>query len=424
MVARVSAEGEWEWVITGGGTGNDQVGFLPLSLFPDGGVLVTGYSQSPSPTFGALSLPANRAFVAKVSQDGEWEWVTPAGGESPYTGHAPVAEVTPDGTARVAGRFIGPSAFGAAGTLNGNGSTDGFIGSLNSNGTWNWVEGVGGTGLDNIAKMDTYANGDAVVYGSMVGTITVGAGGAQHTAPGSGYIFVAKIDNDGEWIWSNITGPVLAPSIREGLVATNDGGAVLSLRFNGTQTLSPHTVSAVGGTDVSVSYIDSNGAWQWATRIGTSGTETLDSLTPTASGMPVVTSTLANGTAQFGSTPFSTPSGYAATVMARPDGNGGWEWINSVSLTSNSGYIWGDGNALLPDGTVAISGGYGGSTIQINDSNPNVTNIDGDSAFVLRMRPDGSLVGPLPVGLPTTVTVNATDSEGSVASTTVTITAD
>jgi len=81
MIAKFTTTGQRVWVKTFGGAGDDD--FDAVTVAPDGGIVVSGYTDS---TDGNLITPSNTgaktALVAKISADGDLVWATSVGDNS------------------------------------------------------------------------------------------------------------------------------------------------------------------------------------------------------------------------------------------------------------------------------------------------------------------------------------------------------
>jgi hypothetical protein len=145
FVAQVTANGQWEWAIQAGGNGDDRG--EGVALLDDGSAIITGHfglsaftptsSFSPTTSNSAITLTSaggDDVFVAKVTPDGLWEWVTQAGGSGEDRGGG--VAVLHDDSVLIAGRFAATATFGTQ-TLIGTGtnnSSDIFLAKITADG--------------------------------------------------------------------------------------------------------------------------------------------------------------------------------------------------------------------------------------------------------------------------------------------------
>ncbi len=121
FTAKVNADGTYAWAIKGGGTGVDTAN--GVSALPDGSSIITGQFRDTA-TFGATSLESASAglydtFTAKVNADGTYAWAIRGGGPGLDTARG--VSALPDGSIIITGYFNGTTAtFGATNLTNAN----------------------------------------------------------------------------------------------------------------------------------------------------------------------------------------------------------------------------------------------------------------------------------------------------------------
>jgi len=162
FVAKLDANGDYEWATQGGGTSNEN-GYS-ISVLADGSSIVTGYFKDTA-TFGSTTLTSagsDDVFVAKLDASGTYEWATQAGGTSNDSGYG--VSVLADGSSIVTGIFQDTATFGST-TLTSAGSNDVFVAKLDASGTYEWVKQAGGTRNDNARDVSVLADGSSIVTG-------------------------------------------------------------------------------------------------------------------------------------------------------------------------------------------------------------------------------------------------------------------
>ncbi|MEO8146831.1 MAG: T9SS type A sorting domain-containing protein [Bacteroidia bacterium] len=178
--------------------GSDIDDGVGISTDVNGNVLVTGDFYSPSITCGTIAL-ANEGnsdvFIAKYDTSGNVLWAKSAGG----TGYDYGAGISTDanGNVLVTGFFDSPSiTFGTTTLTNGgnNGTPDIFILKFNAMGNTLWAKSVGGTSNDYDYGISTDVNGNILLTGGFFSpSITFGT--TTLTNAGVRDFFVAKLDN-------------------------------------------------------------------------------------------------------------------------------------------------------------------------------------------------------------------------------------
>jgi hypothetical protein len=119
-----------------------------ITIAADGSVYVSGYfyTQLGSPLFGTLVPPAlgvNTLFIAKLSNEGSWVWVRSAGtGGTAQSNKGYALDTDSEGNVYMTGTFTYDGIFGGT-TLTSYGSIDLYVASLDNSGNWRWAEHAG-----------------------------------------------------------------------------------------------------------------------------------------------------------------------------------------------------------------------------------------------------------------------------------------
>ncbi len=157
---------------------------------------------------------------------------------------------------------------------------DVFIARYNSSGTPVWAKSFGGTKHDYGINLVVDNNGNIYCSGYFSND-TINFGATTLYGGGGQYVFVAKYDTAGNFIWAKRlgTGSYNTP---DALEVTGDGSILLSMRFQGTTTTvgdSVYTNYSGGGTsDVVFVKMDANGNITWNKRIGGNKNDRFDAL--------------------------------------------------------------------------------------------------------------------------------------------------
>ena len=123
---------------------------------------------------------------------------------------------------------------------------------------WIWANQAGGTNDDTGYSIAVDANGNSYVTGSFFGSATFGT----TTLTSSGYedIFVAKMDNNGNWLWANKAGGTNW-DYGYGIAVDANGNSYVTGYFWGNATFGTTTLTSSGQYDIFVAKMDSNGNW-------------------------------------------------------------------------------------------------------------------------------------------------------------------
>jgi gliding motility-associated-like protein len=303
----MDSSGNVLWAIAGGNLANsccdDRA--LGMHVTPGGDVFITGtfwssYNLGPLSVTGAQRNQHDNSLLAKIDKDGNPVWVIGFGGDNTSGGcpypiydaddHSYDVKVDADGFIYVTGFFSGYDAdFDNLSISNPEWGNDcqpmGYIGKLDQNGNWLWVDKFDGIkdqrgSRDNRLAIDQFSN--IYVVGGFQNrgvSQTATYGPFSITSNGEWDAFIFKMDKDGNWLWAEgigsdktdrangiaidvcddiyITGEYRNPMIFPGANASN-----------GTETLS-HKQKR----DVFVAKMNNQGIWKWAKRARSSGTD-------------------------------------------------------------------------------------------------------------------------------------------------------
>ncbi|MGB0656045.1 MAG: beta strand repeat-containing protein, partial [Pirellulales bacterium] len=231
FIAKLNANGEYQWARRAGAPESTDNGHS-VSVLADGSSIVAGVFAL-NATFGNTTLTSYGdfdVFVAKLDADGEYEWVTQAGGTRADSGYG--VSVLEDGSSIVTGYFFGDATFGST-TLTSAGSKDVFIAKLDADGSF------AGAVIPDDADLTINTQADTTFGGTVsdLATLTTDNGGStiakaditttgnqtyndqfvlntSLTLTGGNASFTGGIDGDGNDLTLNFTGN-----------ATLDGGS-------------------------------------------------------------------------------------------------------------------------------------------------------------------------------------------------------
>ena len=360
FLCKVDPLGNVLWALAGGDAGgwccDDRA--LGMHVTPGGDVYITGtfwgaFVMGSCPNPGADAN--DTSVLAKIDSDGNCVW-TIAFGATEGAGDLPECpspiydaddqsydvKVDSDGFIYVTGFFSGLSAdFDDFSIQNTDWSTNctpmGYVGKLDQNGNWLWVDKFDGIednkgSRDNRIAIDSYSN--IYVCGGFENTANYGP--LSVTSEGEFDAFVFKMDTDGNWIWvknvgSNksdrangiaidrcdniyINGEYRNPMVFEGGNASN-----------GTATLS-HKQKR----DVFVAKCTMDGEWIWAKRARSSGVDKAYQMFVDYNSQVYVCGTTSDTTI-FSQDVVVIPPNESDTTssafVAQLDGNGDGEWL-------------------------------------------------------------------------------------------------
>lgn len=297
---KLDNNGDLQWAkIYGDGTGgslNDYGNSVQQTA--DGGYIVAGYSY--------LGAGARDVFVFKTDSAGTLQWAKTFGGSGDEWGES--VQENSDGTYIVAGytsSFPGPEA-------------NFYLLKLNTNGSLIWSKTYGGAaGYERCYSVKQTSDDGYILFGSTVAS-GFGAGGYDY--------YIVKTDSIGDTLWSKTYGGGQS-DFGKFVQATNDGGYILS-GFTSD-------ASGMGGYDLGVVKILSNGNLEWAKLFGGTGGDNSYSVQQTNDDGYII-----------GGTTFS--FGTNDTYLVKTDSSGNMQWSknyidngteNELQITTDGGYI-------------------------------------------------------------------------------------
>ncbi len=351
FVAKLSATGTYLWAVAAGGRGDENG--AGLAVDGDGYVVVTGLFDSPTATFGSLTLARagnSDAFVARLTPAGAWQWAVRAGGTGDDRGTA----VAVDGT----GHVVVSGAFQGTATVGNSTFTTpdygGFVARLTPAGVWQWANSAEGGYRANINGVAVAPSGSVVVTGDFTGTrMTLGGLTLTNTIVGFDDGFVAQLTPAGDWQWAV---PVGGTSNQYGnaVAVTGSGQVIVAGHFYDTVAFGATTLTSAGEEDLFVGQLTPTGVWQWAVRAGASGYDAGQSVVVDGSGHVIVAGRF-SGTVAFGATSLTSAGPLTDVFVAKLTPAGTWQWAMGAG---GSGQDGGYAVAVESSGQAVVTGGF------------------------------------------------------------------
>ena len=144
------------------------------------------------------------AFLAKLSNDGDWQWVETFGGIVDHRDNA--MGIDDEANLYVTGGYTDTKTFGTS-TVTSNGLTDIFVVKYDSSGNFQWVQ-TAGSSLKDRGNAIAYCNdGNIYVTGEFRDSCDFGSNNLNnYGGPNGRDIFVAQISKNGDWGWASKAG--------------------------------------------------------------------------------------------------------------------------------------------------------------------------------------------------------------------------
>jgi len=221
--------------------------------------------------------------------------------------------------------------------------------------TWQWAKGGGGYSIDYGYDVAVDQNGNCYVTGKFHGSAEFGS--TTLTSYGGWDIFVAKLDANGDWQWAVNAGGIFQDE-GSSIAVDDEGNSYITGVFYDVAYFGNITVPSVGGLDVFVAKLDTNGNWQWVIRAGGWVGEAGYGIAVDDYGFLYVTGHFM-WTAPFGNTTL-TSQGSADVFVGKLDMSGTWQWAVSAGGPSED-YV--RDIAVDSMGMVSIAGDFMGSAV-------------------------------------------------------------
>ena len=361
-----------------------------ISTLADGSAIVAGLFVG-TVAFGSTSLTSAGSrdiFIAKVDASGAYVWATRAGSTGWDAGYG--VSTLADGSAIVTGQFTGTVAFGATSlTASGN---DVFVAKVNSSGSFVWATRAGDSSTDKAWYVSTLADGSAIITGYYSGTIVFGS--TSLTSAGSRDIFVARISASGVFVWGTSAGGATSSDEGIGVSAMSDGSAIVSGTFEGPATFGSTVLTGTGDSDAFVAKIDAAGSFVWATEAGGTSTDQAFRVSTLADGSAIFEGHF-EGTATFGSTTLASAGGEDYFV-AKVTASGAFVWASRAGGSGDDGEeSWGvsalaDGSAIVT-GSFELTADFGATSLtSAGGSDVFIAKVDGSGGFLWAISAGGS----------------------------------
>jgi hypothetical protein len=377
-VAKLDMNGNWLWATTAGGNLED-IG-RNIALDSEGNIYVAGQFKGTA-LFGDIELLSNGnadAFVAKLDADGNWLWAKAGGSALEDCTHD--ISISATGEVCITG-FVSESATFGQFNVEQVGFKDTFLARLDSNGTWLGASLYGGTNNDEGRCIEHDDSGNIILGGVFTNTLTLG--GTTLESNGWSDVFIAKMDNPGNWLWAKRCGgdTNYLDEIADISVNTSSTIAITGVYF-GSAEFGETTLESAGGQDLFVASIDDAGSWLWVSRAGGSGSDSGMGVHIDSDGKTFVTGDFQD-TVSFGDH-MLTGHGIWDIFTAATDAEGNWLWAVGAGSSANdfSGRL-----SVYDEDNIYLHGTYSG-TAWFDDTS--ISSTGGFDCFVAKLSASGT----------------------------------
>ena len=264
FLAKYDLNGNLLWAKSAGGPDSDET--QGITYDAAGNVYVCGFFNN-SITFETTTLTGSGGydiFIAKYDANGVFKWAKKIG----RTGKDEAKSIKCDasGYVYVCGCFSGRVAFGSGTqTISSKGRTDAFLAKYDPNGTLIWVKQMGGT-YDDEAWSLTFDNAGKIYVSGEFGS-NAAFGITTLSSAGQSDIFVACFDASGNALWARRAGGSAIDRARA--IGSDGTNLYITGQFgSATASFGATTLQAGDVSDVFMAKLDNAGNFKWATAVG------------------------------------------------------------------------------------------------------------------------------------------------------------
>ncbi|TNE44760.1 MAG: hypothetical protein EP343_29310 [Deltaproteobacteria bacterium] len=235
----------------------------------------------------------------------------------------------------VAGEFYSRTSLGHS-ALESQGGTDIVVGKMDPQGNWLWARAAGSLGDESPTALTVDAQDNVIMVGTFgadwVGTL-VDFGGAKLSTQGKSNLVIAKLNKDGAWQWGTQSKGLCTPV---DVVTDQQNNIYVTGYFSGVADFGETQLTAEGEEEyIFVAKLDPNGKWLWATYYGSRGSNYGSGLAVDSKGNVYFSGTFAKLSMSNNSSPGWNRK--ADILIAKLDSNGKWLWTKSVGTQTYTG---------------------------------------------------------------------------------------
>ena len=364
LVVKYSAEGEVEWAKNIGGSSNDYINSIAVTS--DGGIIAGGYFYGTTIQVGNETLKSNGnndGLIIKYNSEGKVEWAKNIGGSS--SDQISSVTSTSDGGCVVAEYFIGTIQVGNETFICGSSGSyaDSLIIKYDYKGDIQWVKQIKGTDEARITSVTSTYDGGAIVGGWFCKTIQVGKD--ELSTKGSVDAIIVKYSAYGEVEWKKQFGKSDTRVLS--LEAAEDGSLIVGGSFFYTVDIGDYSFTSKMWTDGMIIKYEMkelpNPDVTIAKSIGGSSSDYIQSVARTSDGGYIAGGYFLSRTIQVGNETLRSNGSYDGLII-KYSAEGEVEWAKNIGGSSND-YI--NSIAVTSDGGYIAGGYFGSNTIQVGD---------------------------------------------------------
>jgi hypothetical protein len=294
FIQKLSPNGDFLWAKQVGGSSYDESSSIAVD--ENNNVFITGYfsgtadfdpgtSESNLTSFGDQDI-----YIVKLNSEGNFLWARQMGGTLNEVGNSVATDA--NGNVISTGYFGGTADFdpgAATQSFTSEGDFDIYIQKLDANGNFLWARQLGGSSDDYGYCVATDASGNVFTLGDFMETVDFDPGTASSNliSAGDADVFIQKLDANGNFIWAKQLGGQYFDHGSN--MHVNASGFIFSTGvFSDIVDFDPSVqtlnLTSLGGYDIYVQNLDSDGNLVWAISCGGNNSEEGNDITTDVSG--------------------------------------------------------------------------------------------------------------------------------------------
>ena len=268
FLAKLDPSGTILWAKKGGGNNNDISN--SISSDPTGNIFIGGSFSSTTLTFGTSSVTKTGnqdAFIARFDMNGNYNWAVTSSGTGSMAECTSVC-ADANGNINATGYFNAANVAFQGTTLINSGDKDVFVVKYNGNGVIYWAKSAGGPNDDKSNAICNGSNGDVYITGNFVSSvITFGTTTYNNTNPSTEDIFLAKLDQFGNFGWARTSGGN-GSDAGNGITTDASGNVYITGYYSSIVNFGSATLTTNGTLDIFLARYNSSGVNGYAKGAG------------------------------------------------------------------------------------------------------------------------------------------------------------
>jgi hypothetical protein len=354
----------------------------------DGNIYVLSSFESDYEVDKNTTLQSNGGkdvLLTKYNASGEIIWSKSFGSENDDMGND--IAIDNNGDLLLTGGFSDNIDFGNNNELTSNGGLDAFILKMNTDGEASWSLSAGGSDDDMASTIESDANGNIYITGtvsSLDAFIDLEAFGTI----GGNDIFVARIESNGEVDWVNTLGATQNEEVSD-LAVNSSGEVLINASIESSVIIGDDTLNSDLGLGVNLIY-DVEGELIWSDQNSGMNNQ-FDGAVEFDSENNFYTTGTFEGTKDFGNTTLTSQGGSDIFII-KQDAEGEIEWVKQMGGQGNDGAT----DITIVNETEVVIGGYFEQTMEAGDST--LESAGEADNFITSFNAEGSIMSSISAG--------------------------